>query len=150
MNVLLKEIVDASHIAFIQNNWTPQEGDYVWDGFKIHILGSSYYFMEGPQKLKIAYFDGKAAWHNDFRTVQFATVEYPLITISNPIWLPVGFDKDNCCHQIDMLLKKKIGLATDAALDRSFRYWLDYRIETIDRNLPYIILKLGWLKDLCK
>ena len=153
MSELMGEVIDLSNNSFIQSHWEPKEGDYIWDGFKIHILSHKYYSFyrdDTTLKVQIAYFDKDTTWKKDFRTVTCKTIDFPIITINDPLWLPCGYDTRHMTSQIDSLLKKKIGVATDLGLDRVFRSWIEERMIEVNRNSPTLILKLQWLKELCK
>ena len=147
MHIKIPTIVELSNNSFIQSRWKPTEGDYIWDGLRIVTLGIQY-FSNNKDVLKIAipYFKGE--WKKDFRSVEYKTIDLSVLTIFDPLWLPVGFDINTCESQIDKLLKERIGIATDVGLQSIIKDKLYY--EWLGSNEPLVILKLRWLNKLTK
>jgi hypothetical protein len=153
MNNTTKEIINLSNNGFIQSNWTPKEGDFIFDGFKIRNLAVNNQF-KGNTANSIDVFvapdiDSSYVWKHDFKTVQFRTLNYSLMTVVDPLWLPIGFDLDEGEYQIDILLMKRLNLNGDAEMESLMSKWRAANIWTssnfIDNNL---IMKLMWLREL--
>ena len=152
MNDIMKEIVKLSNNPFIQSNWTVKEGDFVFDGWKIIVLAVNKQFSKRNEDSLDIYVapdaDESYVWSKDFRTVQFKSFNYTLMTVAGPIWLPIGFDVDKGEPQIDVLLKNKLGIPKDNfSYYKQFHEWQLWNGK-IENNV--MIRKLSWLKELTK